>query len=111
MSTWRAYVYLAGTPGQHRAPVTRAAPSGVIPGLPFLGVHGECGGDVRSGGVPAGEVQVRGVGSRPIGVSAAAAWPSIRATSHVSTRLFSPKPGQEAAVGATAEPVHTEDLR
>ena len=39
------------------------------------------------------------VGTWPIGVSTAAAWPSIRSTTHFSTRLFSPKPGpQEAAL-------------
>ena len=34
-----------------------------------------------------------GVGTWPIGVSTASAWPSMRSTIHLSTRLFSPKPG------------------
>ena len=34
-----------------------------------------------------------GAGTWPIGVSTAAAWPSMRSMTHFSTRLFSPKPG------------------
>ena len=35
-----------------------------------------------------------GAGTRPIGVSSAPPSPSQRSTTHASTRLFSPKPGQ-----------------
>ena len=53
-----------------------------------------------------------GVGTWPIGVSTAAALPSMRSMAHLRTRLFSPKPGpQEAAVVVAAEPVDVEDLR
>ena len=34
-----------------------------------------------------------GAGTWPIGVSTAAAWPSMRSMTHLRTRLFSPKPG------------------
>ena len=34
-----------------------------------------------------------GAGTWPIGVSTAAAWPSMRSMTHFRTRLFSPKPG------------------
>ena len=53
-----------------------------------------------------------GAGTRPIGVSTASPRPCTRSTTHLSTRLFSPKPGpQELAVLALAEPVHPEQLR
>ena len=50
------------------------------------------------------------VGTRPIGVSAAAPLPFTRSIIHSSTRRFSPKPGhtkRPSLVGA--EPVHVED--
>ncbi len=52
-----------------------------------------------------------GAGTWPIGVSTAAAWPSMRSTTHLRTRLFSPKPGHRKSPSVVAaEPVDVEDL-
>src|SRR2546422_6298307 len=52
------------------------------------------------------------VGTQPIGVSVASARPWTRSTTHLSTRLFSPKPGQRnRPSGRGRSEEHTSELQ